>query len=429
MILLLILALPVIFMYHFLKNRKAAKALVPPGPPGLPLIGNLHQFVTATNLHIHLWSLMRMKLGPVTVLVVSSAKLAKEVLKTQDSVFSRPKLLGQQKLSYNCLDIAFSPYSDYWKEMRKVSVLHLFSLKKAQILSSVREDEISRMVARFRPWLLHPVVVDLSEVVTDLATTLICRTAFGTSWLSWVDKLSGKLARLNAAFKNLDLFYQELIDDRLDRNRRKTMLEEDILDVLIRLKVHSSDLTWDHIKAMLMDIFVAGTDTSIASIIWTMTALMKAPDVMKKVQVENQRIDWHQMSTPLLLPRETIEKCILDGYQIQPKTMVYVNAWAVARDPEYWEDPDAFLPDRFLNSGVDIKGNDFRVIPFGSGRRICPGMYMGLANVELAVANLLYFFDWELPPGVQAQDIDTDSPLGITMLKKNPLCLVPKQYL
>ncbi|KAK4387886.1 cytochrome [Sesamum angolense] len=109
--------------------------------------------------------------------------------------------------------------------------------------------------------------------------------------------------------------------------------------------------------------------------------------------------------------------------------MVYVNAWAVARDPEYWEDPDAFLPDRFLNSGVDIKGNDFRVIPFGSGRRICPGMYMGLANVELAVANLIYFFDWELPPGVQAQDIDTDSPLGITMLKKNPLCLVPKQYL
>ncbi|KAL0368714.1 UNVERIFIED_CONTAM: cytochrome [Sesamum calycinum] len=330
------------------------------------------------------------------------------------------------------------------------------------------------------------VVVDLSEVVTDLATTLICRTAFGTrydergserrrfdkllrdgqaamadfyvsdyySWLSWVDKLSGKLARLDAAFENLDVFYQELIDDRLDRNRRKTMEEEDILDVLIRLKVHSSDLTWDHIKAMLMDIFVAGTDTSIASIIWTMTALMKAPDVMKKVQVEIReligikcQVDEANIQSlsylravicetfrlyppaPLLLPRETIEKCILDGYQIQSKTMVYVNAWAIARDPEYWEDPDAFLPDRFLNSGVDIKGNDFRVIPFGSGRRICPGMYMGLANVELAVANLLYFFDWELPPGVQAQDIDTDSPLGITMLKKNPLCLVPKQYL
>ncbi|KAL0432861.1 UNVERIFIED_CONTAM: cytochrome [Sesamum latifolium] len=129
MILLLILVLPVIFIYLFLKNRKAAKTLVPPGPPGLPLIGNLHQFVTVTNLHIHLWELsrkygplMRMKLGPVPVLVVSSAKLAKEVMKTQDAVFcSRPKLLGQQKLSYNCLDIAFSPYSHYWKDEKSLS--------------------------------------------------------------------------------------------------------------------------------------------------------------------------------------------------------------------------------------------------------------------------------------------------------------------
>ncbi|KAL0432858.1 UNVERIFIED_CONTAM: cytochrome [Sesamum latifolium] len=476
--LLLILALlPLIFTFLFqFKNRKAAKTLVPPGPPGLPMIGNLHQFVTATNLHIHLWklsrkhgSLMHMKLGPVRILVVSSAKLAKEVLKTQDSVFcSRPKLLGQQKLSYNCLDIAFSPYSDYWKEMRKVSVVHLFSLKKAQSFRPVREDEISRMVAKIQALAASSdrVVVNLSEMVTDLATTLICRTAFGRrydergserrrfdrllrdgqaamadfyvsdyySLFSWVDKLSGKLDRLDESWKNLDLFYQELIDDHLDRKRGKIVEEEeeeDILDVLIRIKeqkVLSSDLTWDHIKAMLMDIFIAGTDTSIASIIWTMTALMKAPDVMKKVQTEIREligikckvdeVDIQNLSymravinetmrlyppTPLLLPRETIDKCILDGYEIQPKTIVYVNAWAVARDPEYWEDPHAFLPDRFLNSGADIKGNDFRVLPFGSGRRICPGMYMGLANVELAVANLLYFFDWELPPGMQEQ--------------------------
>ncbi|KAL2242370.1 UNVERIFIED_CONTAM: cytochrome [Sesamum indicum] len=301
MILLLILALPVIFMYLFHKNRKAAKPLLPPGPPGLPLIGNLHQFVTPTNLHIHLWklsrkygSLMHMKLGPVPVLVVSSAKLAKEVMKTQDSVFcSRPKLLGQQKLSYNCLDIAFSPYSDYWKEMRKVSVVHLFSIKKAQSFRPIREDEISRMVAKIQALASSSdrVVVNLSEMVTDLATTLICRIAFGTrydergsesrrfnklvrdaqaamadiyvsdyySLFSWVDKLTGKLAHLDATWKSLDMFYQELIEDHRHRNRPKTLEEEeeeeDILDILIRLKeqnVLSSNLTWDHVKAMLM---------------------------------------------------------------------------------------------------------------------------------------------------------------------------------
>ncbi|KAK4421955.1 cytochrome [Sesamum alatum] len=300
MILVLILALTVIFMYFFHKKRTATKTLIPPGPPGLPFMGNLHQFATATNLHVHLWelsrkygSLIHMKLGSVPVFVVSSAKLAKEVLKTQDSVFcSRPKLLGQQKLSYNCLDIAFSPFTDYSKEMRKIAVIHLFSLKKAQSFRHIREDEISRMVAKIQGLASSSdrVVVNLSEIVTDLATTLICRTAFGTrydergsekrrfdklvrdaqaamaafyvsdvySLFSWVDKLTGKLARLDASYRSLDLFYQELIEDHLHRNRWKTMEkeeEENILDVLIRLKeqtVLSVELTWDHIKAILM---------------------------------------------------------------------------------------------------------------------------------------------------------------------------------
>ncbi|KAK4387889.1 cytochrome [Sesamum angolense] len=315
----------------------------------------------------------------------------------------------------------------------KSLVLHLFSLKKAQSFRPFREDEISRMVAKIQAVASSSdrVVVDLSEIVTDLATTLICRIAFGTrydeqgserrrfkelvldaqaamanfyvsdyySLFSWVDKLTGKLAHLDASWKSLDLFYQELIEDHLHRNRPKTTEEEeeeDILDVLIRLKeqnVLSSDLTWDHVKAMLMDIFIAGRDTSIASTIWTMTALMKAPVVMKKVN-RNKRI------VPLLR-RETMENCILEGYKIQPKSMVYVNAWAIARDPEYWEDPHTFFPDRFLNSDVDIKGHHFGVLPFGSGRRICPGMFMGLANVELTVANLVCCFDWEVQSGIQ----------------------------
>ncbi|KAK4417095.1 cytochrome [Sesamum alatum] len=123
-----------------------------------------------------------------------------------------------------------------------------------------------------------------------------------------------------------------------------------------------------------------------------------------------------------------MEKCILEGYEIQPKSMVYVKAWAIARDPEYWEDLHTFFPDRFLNNGVDIKGHHFGVLQFGFGRRICLGMFIGLANVELTVANVLYFFDWELHSGMQEHDIDTDSLPGIAMLKKNALRLVPKKY-
>ncbi|CAA0837816.1 Cytochrome P450 71B37 [Striga hermonthica] len=184
-----------------------------------------------------------------------------------------------------------------------------------------------------------------------------------------------------------------------------------------------------------------------------MTALMKEPQLMHRVQTEIRTSidkktmvdedDLHKLPylkavinesfrlyppAPLLLPRETIEKCTLDGYDIQPKSIVYVNAWAVARDPERWDNPDEFLPERFLNNNIDIKGQDFGVVPFGSGRRSCPGMFLGLATVELTIANMLYSFDWELPQGIQPKDVDTEPLLGLATHKKNPLLLVPKRY-
>ncbi|XP_022841925.1 cytochrome P450 71A1-like [Olea europaea var. sylvestris] len=109
-----------------------------------------------------------------------------------------------------------------------------------------------------------------------------------------------------------------------------------------------------------------------------------------------------------------MKSCIIQRYEIQPRTLVYINAWGIARDPEYWENPMEFWPERFLNSAVDIKGQDFGLIPFGSGRRNCPGMSLGLVTVELALANLLYSFDWELPRRMKAEDIDSDVLPGIT---------------
>ncbi|KAL2533433.1 Cytochrome [Abeliophyllum distichum] len=274
--------------------------------------------------------------------------------------------------------------------------------------------------------------------------------------LRWVDKVSGMATRLEKTFQNLDTFYQELIDEHLKPNRSKSM-NKDILDLLIQLKEQQScsvELTWDHVKAVLMNIFVAGTDTSAATIIWAMTGLIKTPNAMKKVQAEIRdevgnkgRVHEDDLEklpylkavikesfrlhppAPLLLPRETMKSCIIEGYEIQPKTLVYINAWAIARDPQHWENPMEFCPERFLNSVVDFKGQDFMLIPFGSGRRSCPGMSLGLATVELALANLLYSFDWELPLGMKAEDIDTDVLPGITMHKKNALRLVPRKYL
>ncbi|CAA0839351.1 Cytochrome P450 83B1 [Striga hermonthica] len=476
------------------RNQTPIKARSPPGPPGLPFIGNLHQLASAKALHIYLWRLSRrygpiiqLKLGSVPTIVISSAELAEQVMKAQDLAFcSRPNLVGPKKLSYNCVDMVFSPYGDYWRELRKITAVHLLSMKKVRSFRPVREDEVFRMVSRVS----SKPIVDLSHVAMALGNTLICRVAFGKRYdeegyeqrrfdkllhdaqallaafyvsdyfpaFGWVDKISGMISRLESTFEKLDSFYQELIYEHMSKRRDGGALEDDadILDVLIRLKEDKScsvDLDWDVIKSLLTDIFIAASDTSTASIVWTMTVLIKAPHIMHKVQAEirntidakgyvdeddvpklpylkaviNETLRLYPPA-PMLVPRQTTQKCFLGGYEIQPKTLVYVNAWAVARDPQYWENPHEFQPERFLNSNVDVKGQDFGVIPFGSGRRICPGLHMGLANVELALANLLYSFDWDLPPGVKPRDIDTDVLPGITTHKRNALVLVPKKY-
>ncbi|GLT83990.1 hypothetical protein SLE2022_022500 [Rubroshorea leprosula] len=127
---------------------------------------------------------------------------------------------------------------------------------------------------------------------------------------------------------------------------------------------------------------------------------------------------------PLLVPRETTASDKLAGFDIPPKTRVLINAWAIQRDPKYWDRPEEFLPERFENCPVDFNDQDFKYFPFGGGRRACPGMPFGIAAVECIVANLLYWFDWKLPGG-ETEKLDMDEAFGLTNGKKSPLHLVP----
>ncbi|KDO39891.1 hypothetical protein CISIN_1g013651mg [Citrus sinensis] len=432
---------------------------------------------------------MSLRLGFSPSLVVSSVKMAKEILKTHGLQFcSRPASVAQQKLSYNGLDLAFSPYYEYWREIRKICVIHLFNSNRAKKFRPIREDEVSRMMEKISKSVAASNPVNVSEVMMSLTSTIICRIGFGKRYdedkatsgrsrfhtllnetlvsffvpdyfplIGWIDKLTGMMQRLQNSFQELDRFYQELMDEHLDPNRTKSELaqQEDIIDVLLQIRKNCGfkvDLTLDHIKAVLMNVFVAGADTSAATVVWAMTYLMKNPRAMKKVQLEIRSLiggnkgfvneddvqELHylkavvketmrlQPTVPLLIPRETIQKCVIDGYAIPAKTRVFVNAWAIGRDPEAWENPEEFYPERFIDSCIDFKGQHFELIPFGAGRRICPGLNMGIATVDLALANLLYKFDWEMPLGIKSHDLDFDVLLGIAMHKKNALSLLPK---
>ena len=107
-----------------------------------------------------------------------------------------------------------------------------------------------------------------------------------------------------------------------------------------------------------------------------------------------------------MLPRKSRERCEINGYHIPAKTKVIVNARAIGRDPMWWKDPDKFHPERFLTSSTDYRGLHYEYIPFSAGRRVCPGMSFGLANIELPLIKLLYHFDWKLPDGITGDDLD-----------------------
>ncbi|CAH2038002.1 unnamed protein product [Thlaspi arvense] len=197
------------------------------------------------------------------------------------------------------------------------------------------------------------------------------------------------------------------------------------------------------VKKLPLDIFIAGVNTSAYTMIWAMTELIRNPRVMKKVQDEirttlgnkKQRITEQDLTklhyfklmvketlrlhppAPLLLPRETSSHIKIQGYDIPAKTKILINAYAIARDPELWTNSDEFNPDRFLDSSVDYKGLNFELLPFGSGRRICPGMPLGIAIVELGLLNLLYFFDWGLPEKEEADKIIIGNEVALDLFQ------------
>ncbi|KAL8505338.1 hypothetical protein ACS0TY_016539 [Phlomoides rotata] len=260
-------------LFFFLVHKQTKPSIkYPPGPPGLPFIGNLHQFDTAT-LHIYLsqlskkyGALISIKLGSIRLLIVSSADGAKEVLKTHDLTFcSRPKALGQHKLSYNGSDIGFAPYSDSWRELRKICVLHLLSNKQVQSFRPTLEAEVFRMMRELSVNATAGEVINLSRMMLSLTSTLICRVAFGkrvdeeeTRRRRFDELMIKSQAMQGPVFVSdylpwFDDFFEELIDEHTDLSRISSG-NPNILDLLIQLKEDNScsiDLTWDHVKAIL----------------------------------------------------------------------------------------------------------------------------------------------------------------------------------
>ncbi|KAL6199007.1 hypothetical protein ACLB2K_028795 [Fragaria x ananassa] len=484
-----LLSLSIFILLSF--SRSGSKFKLPPSPTRLPLIGNLHQLGTLPHRSLGTLSkkhgpLMLLHLGQVPTLVVSSAEMAKEVMKTHDTVFSsRPKTTAANILAYGCYDIGFAPYGEYWRQVRKLCVLELLSLKRVQQFQYAREEEIGVLVNRIRKACLGQSPINLSEMLIKASNNIMSRCVLGQnfveqngSWfgelartlmtqimgfslgdffpsLSWIDSLRGLIARLNKTFVEVDGFLDQLIEEHKTANRE--VESKDFVDILLQLQKDSSpefELTRDNLKAILVDMLIGGSDTTSTALEWLMAELMRNRSVMAKLQEEVRRVvgkkarvdvsDLEQMDylkcvikealrlhppAPLLVPRETIAAVELGGYYIPAKTSVLVNAFAIQRDPEFWDRPEEFLPERFEGNSVDFRSQDFQFIAFGGGRRGCPGVNFAVAAAEYELANLMYWFDWKLPSGsALAETLDMTEVYGLTVHKKCPLQVVSVLY-
>ncbi|KAL3366140.1 hypothetical protein AABB24_011010 [Solanum stoloniferum] len=479
-----------------LRKSSTKQEKLPPGPWRLPIIGSLHHLRGALlfphrslkNLATKYGPIMYLQLGEIPAVIISSPIMVKEILKIHELAFAtKPQLTSINITTYNYKDIAFAPYGDKWRQMRNICVTELLSTKMVKSFSSIRKDEIMRLLSSIRSTNASH-LVNLTELILRYTNSVTCRSAFGKVctnqdqlinllrdvldtlggfdvadlFPSWklLHKMSGVKSKLLKMHKKVDEALENIVNEHI-KNRalgykgNGDIVGEDLVDVLLRIKENGElqfPITSDHIKAIISDMFAAGTETSAATIIWALSEMMRRPNIMAKAQNEvrqvfkgnttineddldkliylklviKETLRLHPPST--LLPRECRKQTYINGYTIPPKTRVLINTWALGRDSESWDDPESFIPERFENSHVDYMGNYFEFIPFGSGRRICPGMQFGLTNVKHPLAQLLYHFDWVLPYGANPEDLDMIEKNGLSAAKHKDLCLIAIEH-
>nr|BAP90522.1 geraniol 10-hydroxylase [Ophiorrhiza pumila] len=481
----LLFALTLIQGWSFLSRRSKK---LPPGPTPLPIIGNLHLLGDQPHKSLAKLAkthgpLMSLKLGQITTLAISSSGMAKEVLQKQDLAFSSRSIPdaihAHNQFQYS---VVWLPVATRWRSLRKILNSNIFSGNRLDANQHLRCRKVQELIAYCRKNCQTGEAVDIGRAAFRTSLNLLSNTIFSKDltdpysdsakefkdlvWNIMVEAGKPNLVdffpvlekfdpqgirrRMTIHFGKVLEMFGGLINERLDNGKSRGG-NNDVLDVLLNASEETPDeIDRTHIERLCLDLFVAGTDTTSNTLEWAMAEMLKTPEKMKKAKAElaevigkGKAIEEADVSrlpylrcivketlrlhppVPFLIPRKVEQDVEVCGYNVPKGTQVLVNAWAIGRDETTWENALEFKPERFLESELDIRGRDFELIPFGAGRRICPGLPLAVRMVPVMLGSLLNSFDWKLGGSIAPKDLDMEEKFGITLQKANPLLAVP----
>lgn len=286
---------------------------------------------------------------------------------------------------------------------------------------------------------------------------------FNLADMGWLFKkldLQGYRKLLKSVRSKYDVIIERIIKEHEESRRKKKDMQKDdeaeaegdLLDILLDIYEDPNSeirLTRENIKAFFLNIFGAGTDTSSLTVTWALAELMNHPDIMKKARKEIDSVvgkgrlveesdipnlpyvesivkeTFRLHPTGTIISRQATQECKVNGYVIPAKTSLIVNVWSIGRDPEYWEYPLEFRPERFMTdegrSEMSLKAQNFELLVFGAGRRMCPGVSLATKVVPTALAAMIQCFEWKL---AHEGEVDMEEKPGLGLPRANPLLCI-----
>lgn len=437
---------------------------LPPGPFPLPFLGNLHLIgpnvhVSLTNLAKKFGDLMTIYFGTERAVVVSSAELAREVLVRQSNVFGgRPLNLpyGAVLLSHGGKNIAFrEDMTSRWKKQRKVFHSAVKSFGSGLLLLDDQVcDVVEDLISGLRGHLGTP--RDLEHDVWLTVSNIICAMTFGTKYkhddnefkliihghdviqqsvtpgrltdvfpllrqlpIQQVLELKNAVQRVDTIVARRYREHELAFDDDNIRDLNDAFLKQNRCDAEGE-PIDDVVLTDEEVKLIVNDVFVAGIETSAASIVWAVYYLALNPDIQDRIHAEmrrfldapptfrdRRRLPFLQATitevfrcssvVPLLLPHRAVSDASVSGFHIPEDTTVLVNAWAIHHDPRIWSDPHTFKPARFIDqNGNYSHPGPFTLFPFSAGRRGCVGEVLGKMIVFVTLGRMFYNYRFSM---------------------------------